>query len=74
MLTDAVTMPGAASAAAGVSSIAATKTPVSFMANLLSLVETRERNERSQRDCRISQKVNLRWRAIRGLKHRSEQA
>jgi hypothetical protein len=35
MLTDSVTMPGAASAAVGVSSIAATKAPPGFMANVL---------------------------------------
>jgi hypothetical protein len=49
MLTDAVTTPGAASAAVGVSSMAATKTPFSFMTNVLLLrVRTRQRNGRSR--------------------------
>src|SRR5205823_8869456 len=47
MPMDVVTMPGAASAAVGVSNIAATKTPLQFMANLLHVLRRNARIERA---------------------------
>src|SRR5205823_1186770 len=50
MPTDVVTMPGAASAAVGVSNIAATKIPLKRMANLLHHLKRNARMDRAFRE------------------------